>query len=120
MFLHRALSIARQLTVEMESTSLNLKDHSSRLISSGWLHPAHCLKSVSFFLICPCLSLMVCFASDSFSIVLTSLSVGLGATIEIREFERARGSLQPSVILALTGMSSLEDKRKAFEAGMSG
>jgi CheY-like chemotaxis protein len=52
-------------------------------------------------------------------IVLTFL-IGLGATVEIRQLEKARESRQPSVILALTGMSSLEDKRRAFEAGMSG
>lgn len=46
--------------------------------------------------------------------------VGVGATVEIRQIERARSSHQSSVILALTGMSSLEDKRKAFEAGMDG
>lgn len=59
-----------------------------------------------------------------FDVVLLDLSMpildGLGATVEIRQLERARESRQPSVILALTGMSSLEDKRKAFEAGMSG
>lgn len=59
-----------------------------------------------------------------FDVVLLDLSMpildGLGATVEIRQLEKARESRQPSVILALTGMSSLEDKRKAFEAGMSG
>ncbi|OJA16459.1 hypothetical protein AZE42_04675 [Rhizopogon vesiculosus] len=65
------------------------------------------------------------FESDGpFDVVLLDLSMpildGLGATVEIRELERVRESRQPSVILALTGMSSLEDKRKAFEAGMSG
>ncbi|KAG1734154.1 Fph type histidine kinase [Suillus lakei] len=59
-----------------------------------------------------------------FSVVLLDLSMpildGLGATVEIRQLEKVRESRQPSVILALTGMSSLEDKRKAFEAGMSG
>ncbi|KAG1882199.1 Fph type histidine kinase [Suillus subluteus] len=59
-----------------------------------------------------------------FDVVLLDLSMpildGLGATIEIRQLEKARESRQPSVILALTGMSSLEDKRRAFEAGMSG
>ncbi|KAG8213069.1 Fph type histidine kinase [Butyriboletus roseoflavus] len=47
-------------------------------------------------------------------------SIGVGATVEIRQIERAGSSQQSSVILALTGMSSLEDKRKAFEAGMDG
>lgn len=59
-----------------------------------------------------------------FDVVLLDLSMpildGLGATVEIRRLEKTRESRQPSVILALTGMSSLEDKRKAFEAGMSG
>lgn len=59
-----------------------------------------------------------------FDVVLLDLSMpildGLGATVEIRQLEKSRESRQPSVILALTGMSSLEDKRKAFEAGMSG
>lgn len=45
---------------------------------------------------------------------------GVGATVQIRQIERARSSQQSSVIVALTGMSSLEDKRKAFEAGMNG
>lgn len=49
----------------------------------------------------------------------THFLIGVGATVEIRQIERARSSHQ-SVIVALTGMSSLEDKRKAFEAGMNG
>ena len=40
--------------------------------------------------------------------------------MEIRQIERAGPVQRSSVILALTGMSSLEDKRKAFEAGMDG
>jgi len=51
---------------------------------------------------------------------------GVSATAEIRRIESARsespnpeGSL-PTRILALTGMSSLEDKRRAFEAGVDG
>ncbi|KAL4074816.1 hypothetical protein V8B97DRAFT_2089162 [Scleroderma yunnanense] len=59
-----------------------------------------------------------------FDVVLLDLSMpvldGVGATVEIRQFERARPVQRSSVILALTGMSSLEDKRKAFEAGMDG
>jgi CheY-like chemotaxis protein len=65
----------------------------------------------------PILDGMLCVTHSK--IVLTFFT-GLGATIEIRQLEKARESRQPSVILALTGMSSLEDKRKAFEAGMSG
>ena len=45
---------------------------------------------------------------------------GVGATVEIRQIECAASVQRSSVILALTGMSSLEDKRKAFEAGMDG
>ncbi|KAH7884669.1 Fph type histidine kinase [Phlebopus sp. FC_14] len=59
-----------------------------------------------------------------FDVVLLDLSMpvldGVGATVEIRQIERVRSTEQQSVILALTGMSSLEDKRKAFEAGMDG
>ncbi|KIK96458.1 hypothetical protein PAXRUDRAFT_825913 [Paxillus rubicundulus Ve08.2h10] len=59
-----------------------------------------------------------------FDVVLLDLSMpildGVGATVEIRQIERTRSAQQSSVILALTGMSSLEDKRKAFEAGMDG
>ncbi|KAG6373418.1 Fph type histidine kinase [Boletus reticuloceps] len=63
-------------------------------------------------------------AEGPFDVVLLDLSMpvldGVGATVEIRQIERARSSHPSSVILALTGMSSLEDKRKAFEAGMDG
>jgi len=49
---------------------------------------------------------------------------GVGATQEIRRIEadmaKASGDLQRVRILALTGMSSLEDKRRAFEAGVDG
>lgn len=53
---------------------------------------------------------------------------GVGATTKIREVEaRRRRQLATSKaasmdvrILALTGMSSLEDKRRAFEAGVDG
>lgn len=59
-----------------------------------------------------------------FDVVLLDLSMpvldGVGATVEIRQIERAGPVQRSSVILALTGMSSLEDKRKAFEAGMDG
>ncbi|KAH7911347.1 Fph type histidine kinase [Hygrophoropsis aurantiaca] len=47
-------------------------------------------------------------------------SEGVGAAVEIRQLEKASGKQHHSSILALTGMSSLEDKRKAFEAGMDG
>ncbi|KAI5998742.1 Fph type histidine kinase [Pisolithus albus] len=59
-----------------------------------------------------------------FDVVLLDLSMpvldGVGATVEIRQIERSRTIERPCAILALTGMSSLEDKRKAFEAGMDG
>lgn len=44
---------------------------------------------------------------------------GVGATTEIREFE-SQGPQHNTKILALTGMSSLEDKRRAFDAGVDG
>ncbi|EGO24662.1 Fph type histidine kinase [Serpula lacrymans var. lacrymans S7.9] len=59
-----------------------------------------------------------------FDVVLLDLSMpvldGVGATVKIREIETDRSIEKPARILALTGMSSLEDKRKAFEAGMDG
>ncbi|KIM39991.1 hypothetical protein M413DRAFT_189339 [Hebeloma cylindrosporum] len=63
-----------------------------------------------------------------FDVVLLDLSMpvldGVGATQEIRRIEAgmAKGSGGPQRvrILALTGMSSLEDKRRAFEAGVDG
>ena len=53
---------------------------------------------------------------------------GVSATVEIRRFDSMNPStedpnhisLRPTRILALTGMSSLEDKRRAFEAGVDG
>ncbi|THV02842.1 hypothetical protein K435DRAFT_836182 [Dendrothele bispora CBS 962.96] len=66
-----------------------------------------------------------------FDVVLLDLSMpvldGIGATAEIRQIETSHFSAKRqeaqgrhSRILALTGMSSLEDKRKAFEAGVDG
>jgi len=51
--------------------------------------------------------------------------LGIGATSEIRSIEarmmkEASTDVPRSHILALTGMSSLEDKRRAFEAGVDG
>jgi CheY-like chemotaxis protein len=44
--------------------------------------------------------------------------------MEIRKIESARATKQERTratrILALTGMSSLEDKRRAFDAGVDG
>lgn len=51
---------------------------------------------------------------------------GVGATAQMRQIEVKRRQEDPSGahpsarILALTGMSSLEDKRRAFEAGVDG
>ncbi|KAI9512992.1 Fph type histidine kinase [Russula earlei] len=64
------------------------------------------------------------FESDGqFDVILLDLSMpvldGYGATVQIRKIEASRSG-QKSHILALTGMSSLEDKRKAFEAGVDG
>lgn len=66
-----------------------------------------------------------------FDVVLLDLSMpvldGVAATTEIRRFESALQSadkssrfLRTARILALTGMSSLEDKQRAFEAGVDG
>jgi len=59
-----------------------------------------------------------------FDIVLLDLSMpvldGIGATAQIRQLELRRSSRHSTRILALTGMSSLEDKRRAFEAGVDG
>jgi signal transduction histidine kinase/CheY-like chemotaxis protein len=59
-----------------------------------------------------------------FDVVLLDLSMpvldGVGATLEIRRLESDRQTLPRTRILALTGMSSLEDKRRAFEAGVDG
>ncbi|KAF7330327.1 Histidine kinase [Mycena venus] len=63
-----------------------------------------------------------------FDVVLLDMSMpildGIGATTEIRQME-ARWQVndpngRPTRILALTGRSSLEDKRQAFEAGVDG
>ncbi len=57
------------------------------------------------------------------SVVLLDLSMpildGVGATAAIRQFE-SEGPQHSTKILALTGMSSLEDKRRAFDAGVDG
>jgi len=76
------------------------------------------------------------FESDGrFDVVLVDLSMpvldGVGATTQMRSIEtmRSQGNeaadssenqMHASRILALTGMSSLEDKRRAFEAGVDG
>jgi CheY-like chemotaxis protein len=49
--------------------------------------------------------------------------LGVGATLEIRRIEAARfkqDAVRATRILALTGMSSLDDKRRAFDAGVDG
>lgn len=65
-----------------------------------------------------------------FDVVLLDLSMpvldGVSATVQIRQIESAGSESSnpkrtpPTRILALTGMSSLEDKRRAFEAGVDG
>lgn len=45
---------------------------------------------------------------------------GVGATKEIRDIESRTPDTPGTRILALTGMSTLEDKRRAFEAGVDG
>lgn len=48
---------------------------------------------------------------------------GIGAAIKMRELERNRpqqNAAPPARLLALTGMSTMEDKRRAFEAGVDG
>ncbi|KAF8896214.1 hypothetical protein BD779DRAFT_1668047 [Infundibulicybe gibba] len=60
-----------------------------------------------------------------FDVVLLDLSMpildGVAATAEIRHLEADKlGGAHSTRILALTGMSSLEDKRRAFEAGVDG
>ncbi|CCM04966.1 uncharacterized protein FIBRA_07164 [Fibroporia radiculosa] len=75
------------------------------------------------------------FESDGrFDVVLVDLSMpvldGVSATTQMRSIELTRNRTETSLsihadshsasILALTGMSSLEDKRRAFEAGVDG
>ncbi|GJJ08274.1 hypothetical protein Clacol_002484 [Clathrus columnatus] len=75
------------------------------------------------------------FKAQSFDVVLLDMSMpvldGVGAATAIRRSERERRSarahlpstpelMQSSRLIALTGMSSREDKRKAFEAGVDG
>ncbi|KAI0032527.1 hypothetical protein K488DRAFT_49715 [Vararia minispora EC-137] len=63
-------------------------------------------------------------SDGNFDVVLLDMSMpvldGVGATTEIRQLESSRPSVSPARILALTGMSSLEDKRRAFDAGVDG
>jgi CheY-like chemotaxis protein len=59
------------------------------------------------------------------TIVVNKRILGVGATIEIRQIESSRARMssnsgKATKILALTGMSSLEDKQRAFEAGVDG
>lgn len=63
---------------------------------------------------------------ESCSVALIDLSMpildGFACTTQLRAIEakRSDGKIPPAKILALTGMSSLEDKRKAFEVGFDG
>jgi CheY-like chemotaxis protein len=60
---------------------------------------------------------------DLFCMKISNSGVGVSATSQIRQIEDARPDSEgahPTRILALTGMSSLEDKRRAFEAGVDG
>lgn len=56
----------------------------------------------------------------------TEYRAGIGAASQMRQIESSKlsesghGSWRRSRILALTGMSSLEDKKRAFEAGVDG
>ena len=58
------------------------------------------------------------------SIVLLDMSMpeldGVGAAKEIRGIESTNPNGESTRILALTGMSTREDKRRAFEAGVDG
>ena len=57
---------------------------------------------------------------------IVACETGIAATAEIRAIESRQSNASPTRrdssarILALTGMSSLEDKRRAFEAGVDG
>lgn len=52
--------------------------------------------------------------------LITFRYLGVSATAIIRKIEREKPDGHQARILALTGMSSLEDKRRAFEAGVDG
>ena len=71
-----------------------------------------------------CQSLTVRTRSPYFYLHVLIFRTGVGATQEIRRIEadtaKVSGDLQRVRIVALTGMSSLEDKRRAFEAGVDG
>jgi hypothetical protein len=79
-----------------------------------------CNPLASFFWICRCRNWMVR-RSALISLCLSeTYSLGIGATKEIRDLESRTPGMPETRILALTGMSTLEDKRKAFEAGVDG
>jgi len=60
-----------------------------------------------------------CITTDRRNVNTHECAIGVGATKEIRQMELS-GSQKAARILALTGMSSLEDKQRAFEAGVDG
>lgn len=64
---------------------------------------------------------------SGFTLTHLTLVTGVGATVKMRDVEALRKKqgqidrhVQDTRILALTGMSSLEDKRRAFDAGVDG
>ena len=65
-----------------------------------------------------------CTNGRTVSIVLLDMSMpeldGVGAAKEIRRIESTTLNSKSARILALTGMSTPEDKRRAFEAGVDG
>lgn len=102
-----------------ESVLLKAMVDSSTFLSQIDLSGHPITFPVSFCSICPC----QCWTVSSINLHLAGPRkpgfVGYGATAKIRKIEASRSG-QKAHILALTGMSSLEDKRRAFEAGVDG
>ncbi len=82
----------------------------------------------SFCWTCQCPSWMVSakrvFKKKKAELYVCIEQLGFGATLEIRNIEsrmkNESSEIPRSRILALTGRSSIEDKRRAFEAGVDG